>query len=298
MEFSTLKRGSFLSVSFEYFPPRTEAAVASLQTAVRILAGFSPRFVSVTYGAGGSTRDRTHAIVKWLQNELGLPAAAHLTCVNASREDIHQIACNYWESGIRHIVALRGDPPGSGPILEQASGYRDSVELTRGLKEIAAFEISVAAYPEMHPQARSAAADIDFLLQKFEAGAERAITQFFFDPTVFLKFRDRATQAGIVRPIVPGILPIGNFQKMLGFAKACGTSVPALIVSRFDALEGNKRDQDEFAVEYAVKQCERLLSEGVDWLHFYTLNNTELTGDILRGLGVKEQTPEVANAVA
>ena len=277
-----------VAVSFEFFPPKTEKAEASLWAAAQELAPLAPRFVSVTYGAGGSTRERTHQTVLRLQNDLGLRAAAHLTCVEASRGEIDTIAGSYWQAGIRHIVALRGDPPsGIGEAyVPHAEGYAYADALVAGLHAVAPFEISVAAYPECHPQAPSAEADLDHLKRKIDAGACRAITQFFFDNDHFLRFRERAVAAGVTVPIVPGILPISNFTRTVDFADKCGASIPSWLADQFASCGEDPKSRMDLAVTAASQQCLDLQANGVNEFHFYTLNRAELTVAICRSLGV------------
>lgn len=282
------------SVSFEFFPPKTEKMEQSLWQAVTRLAPLKPAFVSVTYGAGGSTRERTHATVRRIQSETGIPAAAHLTCVGAGRDEIDAVARHYWEAGIRHIVALRGDPPEAeggvaGKYAPHPQGYAYAVDLVAGLKRAADFEISVAAYPETHPEAPSAAADLDNLKRKVDAGASRAISQFFFDNGAFLRFRDRCAAAGIKAPIVPGILPITNFARAVEFAGRCGAAVPSELSDAFDGLDRDPETRQLIAAHVAVEQCRGLLAEGVDDFHFYTLNRADLTVAICHLLGVRSQ---------
>ncbi|HET8729362.1 MAG TPA: methylenetetrahydrofolate reductase [NAD(P)H], partial [Alphaproteobacteria bacterium] len=227
-----------LALSFEFFPPKTEKMEETLWTSIRRLAPLSPRFVSVTYGAGGTTRERTHATVARIHQETRLTAAAHLTCVAATREEIDAVARAYWRTGIRHVVALRGDPPddsfGGHAYKPHPGGYRYAADLVEGLRQVADFEISVAAYPEVHPSAPGADFDLDNLKRKVDAGATRAITQFFFDNDAYLRFRDRAAAAGIRVPIVPGILPITNFARTVQFARACGARIPGALAELFD----------------------------------------------------------------
>lgn len=276
------------SVSFEFFPPKTEALEQSLWQAVATLAPLGPRFVSVTYGAGGTTRTRTHDIVTHLQARHGLAAAAHLTCVGATRAEIDAIARSYWESGIRHLVALRGDAPAdSGPYQPTPGGYAYAADLVAGLHQVAPFELSVAAYPETHPEAVSPEADLDNLKRKVDAGATRAITQFFFHNEAFLRFRDRAHRAGIRVPLVPGILPIGNFTRTLAFAAQCGAKIPDTfhtLFRDFDTLPLPVRHK--VAEEVAAEQCLGLRAAGVDHFHFYTLNRAELTLALCQHLGL------------
>lgn len=291
---------SLPAVSFEFFPPKTEKMEQSLWQAVQRLAPLAPEFVSVTYGAGGSTRERTHATVTRIQRETGLTAAAHLTCVCATREEIDAIARGYWQEGIRHIVALRGDPPaeadGGGGIggrgyVPAPGGYDYAVDLVAGLRRVADFEISVAAYPEGHPEAPSPAFDLDNLKRKIDAGASRAITQFFFDNQAYLRFRDRAQAAGITVPIVPGILPVTNFTRTVEMAAKCGASVPASMAEAFDGLDGDPETRHLVSAKVAADQCLQLLREGVREFHFYTLNRADLSLAICHLLGVRPRHP-------
>ncbi|MCW2246841.1 methylenetetrahydrofolate reductase (NADPH) [Azospirillum fermentarium] len=280
------------SVSFEFFPPKTEKMEQSLWQAIQRLAPLAPAFVSVTYGAGGSTRERTHATVCRIQAETGIPAAAHLTCVGATRDEIDAIARTYWDAGIRHIVALRGDPPEAagglgGAYVPHPGGYAYAADLVAGLKAVADFEISVAAYPEAHPDAPSAAFDLDNLKRKVDAGATRGITQFFFDNDKYLRFRDRCVAAGITAPIVPGILPITNFARAVEFAAKCNATMPAKLAETFDGLDSDPETRQLVAATVAAEQCQALQAEGVDAFHFYTLNRSDLTTAICRMLGVK-----------
>ncbi|MCZ6510544.1 MAG: methylenetetrahydrofolate reductase [NAD(P)H], partial [Alphaproteobacteria bacterium] len=226
---------SGISVSFEFFPPKSEDAEVALWDTVCRLAPLQPAFVSVTYGAGGSTRERTHATVTRIARETALTPAAHLTCVDATRSEVDDVARQYWEAGIRHLVALRGDPPENTTSYSPAAGgYKYASDLVSGLRKVADFEISVAAYPEVHPDAPSRAFDLDYLKRKIDAGATRAITQFFFDNSVFLRFRDAVAAAGIDAPLVPGIMPVTNFNGIRGFAERCGTSIPAWLADAFE----------------------------------------------------------------
>ena len=274
-------------VSFEFFPPKTAAIEQTLWRAITQLAPLRPRFVSVTYGAGGSTRERTHATVARIRRETALEPAAHLTCVGASRLEIDAVALDYWDAGIRHIVALRGDPPAdSGGYAPHPDGYAHATDLVAGLKRVADFEISVAAYPETHPEATSAAADLDNLKRKLDAGATRAITQFFFDADRYLSFRDRVAAAGILTPIVPGILPIVDFAQAKKFAAACGASVPGWLEAEFADAGDDPCARAAVPERVAVAQCRRLIDAGVDALHFYTLNRAELVSAICGALGI------------
>jgi len=284
------------SVSFEFFPPKTEKMEQSLWQAIQRLAPLAPAFVSVTYGAGGSTRERTHATVCRIQAETGIPAAAHLTCVGATRDEIDAIARTYWDAGIRHIVALRGDPPESagglgGAYVPHPGGYAYAADLVAGLKTVADFEISVAAYPEAHPDAPSADFDLDNLKRKVDAGAARGITQFFFDNGKYLRFRDRCAAAGIAAPIVPGILPITNFARAVEFAGKCNAAIPAKLAETFEGLDSDPETRHLVAATVAAEQCQALQAEGVDAFHFYTLNRSDLTTAICRMLGVKAKAP-------
>jgi methylenetetrahydrofolate reductase (NADPH) len=276
-----------IRVSFEFFPPKTEAMEKQLWHAVETLAPVGPAFMSVTYGAGGSTRERTHAVVSRIQNELHVPAAAHLTCVNATRDQIDAIASAYWEAGIRHIVALRGDPPGGidGVFVPTKGGYAYANELVAGLLELHPFEISVAAYPECHPQAPNAAFDLDALKRKIDAGATRAITNFFFDSDRYARFLEQAQKAGITVPIVPGILPLTNFSHAAKMAKSGGVSIPDAVRVQFDGLDDDPAARHDTATRVALAQCHELYALGIRQFHFYTLNRAELVLDITQALG-------------
>ncbi|MBC8157780.1 MAG: methylenetetrahydrofolate reductase [Alphaproteobacteria bacterium] len=279
-----------VSVSFEFFPPNTEKMEENLWSAIQRLAPLNPEYVSVTYGAGGTTRDRTHKTVARILNETALKPAAHLTCVGASRDEIDDVARRYWEAGVRHIVALRGDSPeGSGPYAPHPDGYAYASDLVAGLKRIADFEISVAAYPEVHPEAKSPESDLDNLKRKIDAGASRAITQYFFDPADFLRFVDRARAAGITAPITPGILPVTNFARVVQFSKACGTRVPAWLAHMFDGLDDNPETRKLVAATLAAEQCRALISAGIRQFHFYTLNRADLAYAICHILGVRSE---------
>ncbi len=276
------------SVSFEFFPPNTVEMEATLWQSIKRLAGLGPRFVSVTYGADGSTRERTHAAVERIINETQLTPAPHLTCINASRSEIDDIAREYWDMGVRHLVALRGDAPkNSGPYVPHPDGYAYGADLVQGLRKVADFDISVAAYPEVHPEAPDADFDLDNLKRKLDAGASRAITQFFFDPHVFLRFRDRCAEAGIESAIVPGVLPITRFPQMERFAEMCGTTIPDELRRRFDGLEDDAETRQMIAASVAIEQVRQLESEGIRDFHFYTLNRSELTYAICHALGVR-----------
>lgn len=280
------------NVSFEFFPPNSEAMEATLWSSIKRLEELAPRFVSVTYGADGSTRERTHTAVSRILEETSLVPAAHLTCVDASSGEIDDIARRYWELGVRHIVALRGDvPDGKGDQYEpRADGYAYATDLVEGLKKIADFEISVAAYPEVHPDARSAEDDLDNLKRKLDAGADRAITQFFFDPELFLRFRDRCAAAGIDSPLVPGVLPITRFPQLKRFADRCGASVPDWLEQRFEGLDDDAETRKLIAANVAISLVDRLQAEGVNDFHFYTLNRAELTVAICHALGIRPRS--------
>jgi methylenetetrahydrofolate reductase (NADPH) len=277
-----------VQVSFEFFPPKTEKSEATLWNTVERLAPLQPRFVSVTYGADGSTRDRTHRIISRINDETSLTGAPHLTCVDATSGEVDAIAKGYWDDGVRHIVALRGDPPqDDDTYVPYPGGYQYAADLVAGLQDVADFDISVAAYPEVHPEALSAQADMDNLKRKIDAGANRAITQFFFDADLYLGFRDQAVAAGIDAPIVPGILPISNFASLQRFAAACGTSVPAWLHEKFAGLDDDPETRQMISANVAIDLVEKLQQEGVDEFHFYTLNRAELTYAICHALGIR-----------
>lgn len=277
-----------LSVSFEFFPPRTRKAEQTLWQSIERLSWLRPRFVSVTYGAGGGTRERTHRTVRRVIEETPLTVAAHLTCVAATREEVDEVARRYWQVGIRHIVALRGDPPGGGTgYRPHPGGYVSGADLVAGLKKVAPFELSVAAYPEVHPDAASPQADIDNLKRKIDNGAVRAITQFFFDNDVFLRFQDRVRDAGIEVPVVAGIMPVSNVSGLLRFAASCGANVPKWIRELFDGLDDDPQTRRLVAATVAAEQCARLREQGVREFHFYTLNHAELTYAVCHMLGMR-----------
>ncbi len=273
-------------ISFEFFPPKSGKMEEQLWESVTTLAPLAPRFVSVTYGAGGSTRERTHATVARIVKETGIPAAAHLTCVEASKADIREVAEAYWEAGVRHIVALRGDPPTEGEAFKpHPGGYESAAALVKGLKEIADFDISVGAYPETHPQAASAQSDIDNLKRKLDAGASRAITQMFFDSDVFFRFRDAAAAAGIDQELVPGILPVSNVAQARKFAGMCGVSIPAWMDDLYEGLDDHPAARQLVAATLTAEMCRKLYAGGVRHFHFYTLNRAELSYAICHLLG-------------
>ncbi|HET7570602.1 MAG TPA: methylenetetrahydrofolate reductase [NAD(P)H] [Gammaproteobacteria bacterium] len=282
-------------VSFEFFPPKTDKMETALWDAIEQLAPLAPDFVSVTYGAGGSTRERTHSTVERIRRRTKLEPAAHLTCVGATRAEVDAIAQRYWDAGVRHVVALRGDPPnGSERFVPHPGGYARAADLVAGLKRAGDFEISVAAHPETHPDATSPEADLDNLKAKIDAGATRAMTQYFFDPDIYLRFRDRVCAAGINVPLVPGILPVTNFAQVLKFSAACGASVPPWLAKLFDGLDDEPETRQLVAASVAAEQCRRLQAEGVEEFHFYTLNRAALTLAICRVLGLK---PKAARPV-
>lgn len=277
-----------VQVSFEFFPPHSAAMQATLWASVRHLEPLAPRFVSVTYGADGSTRERTHASVERIVRETSLTAAPHLTCIGASRGEIEAIAREYWDLGIRHLVALRGDLPQDDPDYRPPTdGFEYASELVACLRRIADFDISVAAYPEVHPEAVSADADLDNLKRKLDAGASRAITQFFFGTELYLRFRDRAAAAGIDSAIVPGILPVTRFQQLKRFAATCGATLPPWLSDRFSGLDEDRPTQQMIAASVAIEQVRQLRAEGVTAFHFYTLNRSELSYAVCHALGVR-----------
>lgn len=279
-----------VSVSFEFFPPKSDAAAETLWSAIKRLEPLRPEYVSVTYGAGGTTRERTHSTVTRIARETSMAPAAHLTCVGSSRAEIDEIAQEYLDAGVTHIVALRGDPPaGSNRYEPHPEGYAYASDLVAGLKRAGDFEISVAAYPETHPEALSTEADLDNLKRKIDAGATRAITQFFFDPDVFLRFLDRARGAGISIPIVPGILPVTNFTQTAKFAKMCGASVPGWMHDLFDGLDDDAETRKLVAASVAAEQCRVLHANGANAFHFYTMNKADLCYAICHIMGVRQE---------
>ena len=275
------------ALSFEFFPPKTEALEQQLWACIRRLEALQPRFVSVTYGAGGSTQARTHATVERIVRETSLTPAAHLTCVGASRGEVDDVARSYWDAGVRHIVALRGDAPEQGAYAPHPDGYGYASDLVAGLKLVGDFEVTVAAYPEMHPTAENAGADLDNLKRKLDAGAARAITQYFFDADVFLRFLDRCLAAGITAPIVPGIMPVSNFAQAAKFSAACGATVPDWMATLFEGTENDAETRRIVAAVIAAEQVRVLQANGVDEFHFYTLNRPDLTYAIAHILGVR-----------
>ncbi len=277
-----------IDVSFEFFPPKTEKMNEQLWQAIETLTPLGPRFVSVTYGAGGSTRERTHGTVARIQRETPLEAAAHLTCVEATREEIAAIAEDYWQAGVRHIVALRGDPPEQGKAYSpHPGGYDNAAGLVEGLRALHPFEISVAAYPECHPDSPGPEADLDNLKRKIDAGASRAISQFFFEPDTYFRFRDRAVAAGIEAEIVPGVMPVMSFAAVARMSAMCGTSVPGWMATMFEGLDDKPDARQLVSATLAARLCHKLYVGGVRQFHFYTLNRAELTYAICHLLGVR-----------
>ncbi|MBL9058674.1 MAG: methylenetetrahydrofolate reductase [NAD(P)H] [Mangrovicoccus sp.] len=273
-------------ISFEFFPPKSLDASFRLWETVQALRHLNPSFVSVTYGAGGTTRKLTHEAVETIHRHYGLNVAAHLTCVDASRDETLEIARAYAAAGVTEIVALRGDPPkGAGRFSPHPDGFRDSAELVAALAETGLFKLRVGAYPDRHPEAADDGADIRWLKHKMDAGAHSAITQFFFEPETFLRFRDRAAAAGIAAPIIPGVLPIENWKGVRKFAEGCGTIVPDAIAAAFEAAQADGT-AEALAHRLCVEMCRRLLDEGVEDLHFYTLNKPHLTEAVCRDLGI------------
>ena len=280
---------SELHVSFEFFPPKTPAMQEKLWRSVEKLAPLAPDFVSVTYGAGGSTRERTHETVSRIINETPLPVAAHLTCVAATKDEVDSVLKDYWAAGVKHIVALRGDPPGGpgDPYTPHPGGYANAAELAAGARRIAPFEISVGCYPEKHPDSSSLAADIDMLKRKIDAGATRGITQFFYDNTVYLRYMERVRKAGIDIPIAPGIMPVTNFKSLRKMADVCGATLPGRLVKLFQGLDEDPATRQLIAATVAAEQCLELAEEGVTHFHFYTLNRDDLAYALCHMLGVR-----------
>ena len=281
-----------VNVSFEFFPPKSDEAEANLWKAVRRLEPLNPAFVSVTYGAGGSTRERTHRTVQRIISETSLRPAAHLTCVEASRAEVDEVIEGYKAIGVDHIVALRGDPPGGsgigGAYTPRADGYANATELAQAITRIGGFDITVGAYPERHPESPSIDHDIEVLKAKVDAGATRAVTQFFFDIEAFLRFRDRVRAAGVSIPLIPGIMPVSNFKGLSRMSAACGASIPGWLAAHFDGLDDDPETRKLLAASIAAETCARLQEEGFSDFHFYTLNRAELVYAICRVLGVRE----------
>jgi methylenetetrahydrofolate reductase (NADPH) len=288
------------SVSFEFSPPKTAEAEENLWAAIRRLEPLHPAFVSVTYGAGGSTRDRTHRTVLRMLKETTLKPAAHLTCVEASRGEVDEVIRDYWNSGIRHIVALRGDPPGQigGRYAPRPDGYHNATELTAGIRAIGDFEVSVGLYPQVHPESSGIDHDIDVLKAKIDAGATRAITQFFFDIDGFLKFMDRVRKAGVTIPICPGVMPVTNYAGLKKMAGPIGIQLPTWLGNLFEGLDKDPETRRLIAGSVAAEMCAKLSEEGFSDFHFYTLNRADLTYAICRVLGVREPAPEPKEAAA
>ncbi|MGE0241499.1 MAG: methylenetetrahydrofolate reductase [NAD(P)H] [Parvibaculaceae bacterium] len=279
-------------VSFEFFPPKAGEASEQFWKVIKRLEEMKPLFVSVTYGAGGTTRDRTLGTVSAISERTSLTAAAHLTCVGASRAEVDDVVRGYWQAGIRHIVALRGDPPGvgvGGRFVPHPEGYRNAADLVRGIRDIAPFEVSVSAYPEKHPEAVSIEEDLAFLADKAEHGATRALSQFFFNNAAFLRFRDRVFARGIKIELVPGILPITNFARVKEFAAKCGAFLPPALGQRFHGLDADPETRNLVAAMVAAEQIDFLRREGVESFHFYTLNRADLVYAICRVVGLGEQ---------
>lgn len=277
-----------VTVSFEFFPPKTEKSEATLWNSIQRLAPIKPSFVSVTYGAGGSTRERTHSTVARILKETDLTPAAHLTCVGHSRDEIEEIAGAYWEEGVRHIVALRGDPPDQGPTWRpHPDGYLHANDLVEGLKKIGDFEISVACFPESHPESRSLEQEIDYLKMKIDAGATRAISQYFFDVDIYLRFVDQARARGITVPIVPGILPVLNFNTVKKFSAMAGASLPQWLADLYEGLDEEPETRKLLAASIAAEQCRVLCAHGIKQFHFYTMNQADLSFAICHLLGVR-----------
>ena len=286
--------GARPSVSFEFSPPKTPEAEETLWEAIRRLEPLNPTFVSVTYGAGGSTRDRTHRTVLRMLKETTLRPAAHLTCVEASRDEVDEVIRDYWDAGIRHIVALRGDPPGQigGAYAPRADGYANATELTAGIRAIGDFEVSVGLYPHVHPESPGIDHDIDVLKAKVDAGATRAITQFFYDVEGFLRFMDKVRAAGVTIPVSLGIMPVTNFKGLKKMAGPIGIELPNWLGNLFDGLDKDPETRRLLACSVATEMCARLAEEGFSDFHFYTLNRADLTYAICRVLGVRE--PDVS----
>ncbi|MBA1156319.1 methylenetetrahydrofolate reductase [NAD(P)H] [Microvirga mediterraneensis] len=290
------QNASPIKVSFEFFPPKTPEMETTLWSSIQRLAPLHPHFVSVTYGAGGSTRERTHATVSRILKETPLKPAAHLTCVAATKEEVNDVVRSYRDAGVRHIVALRGDPVGGiGTAYEpHPGGYRQACDLVAGIKAIGDFEVSVSAYPEKHPEAASLDADIDALKSKVDCGADRAITQFFFDNDLYFRYLDRVRARGIDIPIVPGIVPVQNFKQTANFASKTGASVPGWLAARFEGLENDVETRKLIAAAVAAEQVFDLLDRGVNEFHFYTMNRADLVYAICHLLGLREQSVRAA----
>ena len=286
------ERHTAINVSFEFFPPKTPEMEETLWNSIARLAPLAPNFVSVTYGAGGSTRERTHSTIVRILKETKLKPAAHLTCVAATTKEIDQVAKSYWDAGVRHIVALRGDPPaGAGAKYDPpANGYAYTKDLIGGLKKTGDFEISVSAYPEQHPESPSQEFELDLLKEKVDSGASRAMTQFFFDNDVYFRYLDKVRARGIDIPIVPGILPVQNFKQAHKFAEQCGASVPTWLARRFEGLDDDPATRKLIAASVAAEQVLDLVDKGVREFHFYTLNRADLVYAVCHLLGLRPET--------
>ncbi|GEO99071.1 methylenetetrahydrofolate reductase [NAD(P)H] [Methylobacterium haplocladii] len=289
-----------IRVSIEFFPPKTDEMEKILWSSIERLAPLQPKFVSVTYGAGGSTRERTHNTVARMVKETSLKPAAHLTCVNATKPEIDEVVQSYWDAGVRHIVALRGDPAdGVGSTYKpHPGGYAQSCDLVAGIKKIGDFKVAVSAYPEVHPEAASLEADIDALKAKVDAGADQAITQFFFDNDVYFRYLDKVRAAGITIPIIPGILPVQNFKQAANFARRTGASVPYWLAARFEGLDNDVDTRRLVAAAVAAEQVIDLVDQGVNDFHFYSMNRSDLVYAICHILGLRSQAPKVAERKA
>ncbi|MCI5044118.1 MAG: methylenetetrahydrofolate reductase [NAD(P)H] [Aquisalinus sp.] len=278
-----------LKVSFEFFPPKSEKMQAQLWNAVERLAPLNPDFVSVTYGAGGSTRERTHDTVRRIINNTTLHTAAHLTCVEATRDEVNSVLEEYWAAGVRHIVALRGDPPDGvgGKFVQTENGYRNAADLAKGARGLHDFEVTVGCYPEKHPESPDFQLDIELLKQKVDAGATRAITQFFYDNEVYFRFLEKVRAAGINIPVVPGIMPVLNFASLQKMARMCGTTIPAKLLRMFENLDDDPDTRQMVAATIAAEQCLDLADQGISHFHFYTLNRAEMSFALCHMLGVR-----------
>ena len=274
------------SISFEFFPPKTPQLEAKLWQSIKRLAPIGPKFISVTYGAGGTTRTATHKIVKNIINDTELNAAAHLTCVSATKEEVDSVIDDYKSVGVNHIVALRGDMPDMGTFQPHPDGYNSSVDLVETIKQHGCFDVTVSAYPEKHPESSSFETDINLLKAKIDAGANQAITQFAFDNDVYSSFRDKVIADGINIPLIPGIMPTTNFKGVQSMAEKCGTSIPEWLSAQYTGLEDDFERREEIAIKVAVDQCRQLISEGFDQLHFYTLNQYKVIGKVCTILGL------------
>ena len=274
------------SISFEFFPPKTPQLEAKLWQSIKRLAPIGPKFISVTYGAGGTTRTATHKIVKNIINDTELNAAAHLTCVSATKEEVDSVIDDYKSVGVNHIVALRGDMPDMGTFQPHPDGYNSSVDLVETIKQHGCFDVTVSAYPEKHPESSSFETDINLLKAKIDAGADQAITQFVFDTNIYLSFRDKVIADGINIPIIPGIMPTTNFKGVQSMAEKCGTTIPEWLSARYSGLEDDFKSRQEISITVAVEQCRKLISEGFDQLHFYTLNQCKVISEVCNILGL------------